>query len=109
MKARKNKFTYESDGKSYVIAKLHASYAGYDYTYIGKAKCSSDDEFDFNVGMKIARVRAELKYYTDCEKFIERVKSKLGSTLIELGDDMEKFKHLKSHDLEYLHKLIESL
>ena len=40
--------------------------------YVGKAKCSPEDEFDYEFGKKLAYSRALNKWFTAKKKFLEK-------------------------------------
>jgi hypothetical protein len=42
-------------------------------TYIGKATCHPDDEFDWEIGKRYAKLRALKAYYRDRKKVFDRI------------------------------------
>lgn len=56
------KFKYDveyKDNRPWKVVAIGTS--KYGEIYIGEARCASEDKFDFEVGARIARMRAELK------------------------------------------------
>ena len=70
--------------------------------FIGKATCNKDDNFDFEIGKRIALAKAELKLYNYIEKHTTKVIRNINEDLM----DLEKFKQFAieqvKHNTEYL-------
>lgn len=72
-------------------------------TYIGKAVCSNDDKFDFEIGKRIALAKAELKLYNYIGKHTTKVIKSINEDL----KDFESFKDFAIEQIKHNEKYLE--
>ena len=71
--------------------------------YEGKAICSNDDKFDFEIGKRIALAKAELKLYNHIEKHTAKVIKSINENL----KDFESFKDFAIEQVKHNEKYLE--
>lgn len=72
-------------------------------TCVGKAVCSNDDKFDFEIGKRIALAKAELKLYNHIEKHTTKVIKSINEDLM----DFEKFRQFAIEQVKHNKKYLE--
>lgn len=80
--------TYINKEKRTVVTSIY----DFNKKYIGKAKCSKDDEFDLNIGKQISLKRAWIKYD----------EAKLKEIRKQVETAKRKFDELKEKELDYV-------
>lgn len=94
--------------KGVVVCKLQAFIVG-DYcvmpmsvTGTGIAKCSKDDAFDEDKGMRIALAKAENKCYLNANRYLEMCRDEMLNTLKKIDDFGMKAYRCCAHNEEYI-------
>lgn len=72
---------------------------------IGISTCHKDDEYDFEIGKKIARAKAENKAYRRLIKIISKLTEKLKNEVEDLTEVEEKLDTYYSHNLDYINRI----
>lgn len=72
----------------------------------GIAKCNPEDEYNFNIGRRIALARAEIKAYKYYKKFLIEVNDYYQKLATDSADLYDKLRKQISHNKEYIKDII---
>ena len=72
----------------------------------GIAKCNPEDDYNFNIGRRIALARAEIKAYKYYKKFLVEFNDKYQRLATESADLYDKLRKQISHNKEYIGDII---
>lgn len=72
----------------------------------GIAKCNPEDEYNFNIGRRIALARAEIKAYKYYKKFLIEVNDYYQRLATDFADLYDKLRKQISHNKEYIGDII---
>lgn len=72
----------------------------------GIAKCNPEDEYNFNIGRRIALARAEIKAYKYYKKFLIEVNDYYQRLATDSADLYDKLRKQISHNKEYIGDII---
>lgn len=86
-----------------------------EYIITGRAKgvavCHKEDQFDPEIGKKLARAMAESNAYLNAskrmQKYVKSVSSIVNAVSLQTTDFMFKANEIRAHNCEYMKKLIE--
>lgn len=96
-------FTHDFEAEGVDVLRLFLNIKNYlKDTYRAKAKCSLDDEWDVEIGKKIAREKMLAKYYRDLAKTMENYINIAHNIMMRFDtrwrETAERYEKYKIHD-----------
>jgi len=90
LKTKEKAVFYVNEVKKIIVCKLQVNninpYTSKGTVFTARAKCSSDDEWNESIGMKIAYNKAKLKFYARLQKNLNLIKSAIEDMTYSLDD-----------------------
>ena len=104
--------TYLDQDKGVIVCHLYGSMKDLDFVYdydefegVGVARCKQGDDFNPEVGLKIATAKAESNAYRKARNYINKLKARRLFEIEQFNRFLEKGEGVIQHNEKYIHKM----